>query len=185
MAHDPVPAPNHWRVENRTYAVRRLSASGVRELENLVRQRTPDPRLDLRAVVAGMPADLAAKVWEIEAAKLPAWPPPLGSPQANMVLASDEGKALIVHLATRRDHPEMTREKAAELVERLGDADDDGPLSDLLALIMPGKPAPRGPDDDIDADDEGGGAVPTNGRAATRPTPGATTKGAGTPSASS
>lgn len=131
MSNRVIPAPEHWTANGRTYAVRPLAPAAVQELEQLIRRTAPDPLDRVKRVVEGMPPDLAKHVWDQQTRDLPPWPPEMGSQEATMTLLSPEGQAITIYHATRKHHPEMTREKAAELAESIDPED----FLELLRLI--------------------------------------------------
>lgn len=156
MPRDVIPAAKPWQVGETTWMARRLSPMALQEMVNVLRAKTPDPKLEAKKLIEGLPPEVAKHVWDSAMRDAPPWPPTLDSEAGKAALCSRDGMACVIYHALRKSHGNFTREQAAELADRI-DFDEFG---DLLAIVMPA------------GDDDGEGAAEARPTAAPATTPG-------------
>lgn len=133
MGYDAIPAGHPWQAGGKTWTVRQLSPFALQEILNLLKAAVPDPRLEAKRLIEGMPPDLARHVWDEQMAHAEPWPPTLETEAGKRVICSPDGMACVIYHALRKSHGGFTRDQAAALAEEV----DFTEYAELLKLAFP------------------------------------------------
>lgn len=136
-----IPAPQPWTACGATYPVMRLTPVAIEELQNLVRARVPNPRVEAAKAIQGLDPEVAKYIYDDMVKSAGPWPPPFGDPRATAVLMTAEARTLVIYHACRKHNNGFDREKAAALADQV----DQREFQELMALIQPaeGDAAPK------------------------------------------
>lgn len=129
-------APRTISLDGVDYKVPRLRPRDLGAMQQFVKERVPNPKVEARRLMEGLPDAVAIHIWDQAVEEARDWPPPLGSPQATAILMSAEGQAMFLHLLLSRTTADFTEEKARELAERISVGD----MERLIDLSRPGEP---------------------------------------------
>src|SRR6185437_7590468 len=129
-------APRRALVGGSVVYVAKITPRGWGDLEAFFKDEIESPYERARREIAGMDDDAARAHWT--AATLEArtsWPPSLDSPVGSLLLATPEGTAALLWVATHRHTDGMARERA----EALAEVATPEEIGRVVALLMPGE----------------------------------------------
>ena len=143
-----IPPRRRWEAGGESYPVNRLSYLALSELMDFIAEKVPDPRVQARKLMDGLPAETQQFLWRemttveteeddgrggrVRVRRPIPWPPSPNSPEAMRAIMSRDGQAIVVYHALRKGMAEMTRDRAAQVVDGLG----EGEFERLLELCM-------------------------------------------------
>lgn len=120
-------------INGREYQVSKFTPRDIGDIQAWLKSEIPDPRLEARKMLDGLPDAVAISIWRTMAEEAKNWPPTLGDERANQLLTtSTEGVARLIWV-TLRKHNGIDLEKARELANTI-EIDE---VNELVRLASP------------------------------------------------
>ena len=142
--------PRRATVGGKRVLVSKLSPRGLGEIHAFLIGALESPLEQAKKAMEELPEEEAQKIWTAAVLEMQqAWPPRLDSETSIALMGTEEGRAVLLWVATRKHTDGMTRARARRLALRASGLE----LAELLSLIMPN--AELGDPRDPDVDDAG------------------------------
>jgi hypothetical protein len=129
-------APRTVTLAGRDYRVHKIRPRDLGELEAWFKDVTPDPRVEARKFMEGLPDAVAKHMWDRALEDARGWPPRLDSDAGSDLMSTPEGQARSLWLILRRGLPGMTLDEARDLADAISRED----YEEVIALARPGDP---------------------------------------------
>jgi hypothetical protein len=112
--------PGYVRIGETEYRPKKFGPRDVGDLEAYLKREFPDPRLMARELCAGLSDTVALKIWSDLSAEAADWPVTVASNRGNRALMlTFEGNAMLLWIALRRHHADVTLDKARQIAEEV------------------------------------------------------------------
>lgn len=132
------------------YSVPRMAPSILGELDAYLKSAVPDPRVEAKKFMEGLPDAVAIHIWDQATADAAYWPPrTLDERGQLLLLTTPGGQAQLVYSLLRRTIAGLTREQAGAIADALS-------TEDVVALLEAAMPEEFSP-----PKDEGEATPPT------------------------
>lgn len=90
-------------IGDREYRVSKFTPRDIGDLQAWLKEQVPDPRLEARRIMEGMPDAVAIEVWKTMALEAKEWPPTLATEKGNELLTvTSEGIARLLWVTLRK-----------------------------------------------------------------------------------
>jgi hypothetical protein len=120
-------------IDGKEYRVSKFTPRDVGDLQAWLKSEIPDPRVEARKLLEGLPDAVAIEVWRTMAEEAKSWPPTLGDERGNQLLTtSTEGVARLIWVALRK-YNGIDLAKARELAGVI----ELGEVNELVRLASP------------------------------------------------
>ncbi len=137
MAEDYAKAtarPGYVTLAGVEYRPKKFAPRDIGDLEAFLKREFPDPRLMARDLCQGLPDAVALKIWTDLNEEAKDWPVTILSAKGNhRLMFTYEGNAVLIWVALRKNHAEVTLEKARQIAEDV----DTEEISELLRAGFP------------------------------------------------
>jgi hypothetical protein len=126
-------SPRSIILDGREYQVSKFTPRDIGDLQAWLKDQVPDPRLEARKLMEGMPDAVAIEVWRTMAGEAQHWPPTISDDRStDLLTCTTEGTARLLWVTLRR-HNGVTLEEATKLAGNVS-IDD---LGEVMRLAGP------------------------------------------------
>lgn len=113
-------APVTVTVDGVDYKIGPLKVRELGLLQAWIKEQVPHPIEAVKGHLGGLPEPLQIALLEGARKDAYRWPPKLNSPEANTLLAGEEGEKELVHLIFTKHQPSLTRADTDAIAGKLG-----------------------------------------------------------------
>ncbi len=126
-------SPRCIRINGSEYQVSKFTPRDIGDLQAWLKSEVPDPKLEARKLLEGLPDAVAIEVWRTMAEESKSWPPTIGDERGNQLLTStSEGIARLLWVSLRKFN-RVDLPKARELSEVV----ELSEINELVRLASP------------------------------------------------
>jgi hypothetical protein len=120
-------------IDGKEYRVSRFTPRDIGDLQAWLKNEIPDPRIEGRRMIEGLPDGIAREIWLTYANEAKNWPPTLGDDHGNTLLTTTtEGVARLLWVTLRR-YNGIDLVKARELAAMV----EISQINDIVRLASP------------------------------------------------
>lgn len=104
-------------IDGKEYHVSKFTPRDIGDLQAWLKGEIPDPRLEARKMIEGLPDAVAIEIWRTMASEAKNWPPTLADERGrDLLVSSAEGNARVLWVALRK-YNRVDLAKARELAD--------------------------------------------------------------------